>query len=239
MSAKLSKRLFYFFLFLTLYATFVFVVLPFFEHPRIHHFAEYQRLENWDLGGHARGDFDGDGQEDLISLTGCAFLSKAVITEIPAEHQCTAVGIISMLPGSPDDRVGQKYIDFAGTNLDLAAFDKGLPINHSYMGRNNGENWKIYLDSPPGLSAYEIQSNGLLLKVESLPWDHQVDEWLYFFSSFFIFFALPLIPVFFILTPVTEPFRSASSDIPAMEIIILLVIAGVFYLIWQKNLKTK
>jgi hypothetical protein len=207
----------------------VWVVLPFFADPRIHRFERYERLMNWDLRQHARGDFDGDGAEDLITFTGCAFISSVDVTEIPASEQCTATGIVGLVFSDDNEKIGQKYIQIDAHDLNLAEADLGLPISHSYLGKSAGENWKIFVNNSGTFQAFEIYTNGMLRKSDQVGMTHRLDEILYGVSRLFLVLVLPLVPLSLIFTPLFEPFRPVSTMTPIYEVITLACITASIY----------
>lgn len=234
--SKWLKRSFFFFAFLAVYYAFVFAALPFFADPQVHRFEEYKRIFNWDLRQHAKDDFDNDGQEDLISFTGCAFLSSVDATTIPQDQQCTATGITSLVFHDQDNRIGQKYVQTDETYLHLDAFRTSSPISHSFIAKDAGENWKIFINSKNGLQIYEVKNSGLLETVDEVTLANKIDEFFYSLSRFFILLALPLIPLSFVFSPIFLPFRSASQQIPVHEIVTLSFIAVVLFVMWRKSL---
>ncbi|MEK7497386.1 MAG: hypothetical protein AAB656_00510 [Patescibacteria group bacterium] len=236
---KLVKYSFFFFLCLTVYYSFVWLVLPFFADPQVHRFEKYNRILNWDLRRHAMGDFDNDGQKDLISFTGCAFLSAVDINAIPQEQQCTAIGIAVMTFKGQKDRIGQKYVQTDKFDLNLGVLDKELPISHSFIAKDRNENWKIFVNSSSGLNIYEVKNNGLLQNVGKVALTNRIDEYLYSISRFFVLFALPIIPLSFIFTPIFAPFRSVSNQVPIHEVITLSLITIILFVVWRGSYKTK
>ena len=119
------------------YALLTIYVLPFFIEPRINSFEDYHRLENWNLPGHAQGDFDQDGKTDWVTFTGCAFLSAAEIDQIPEEKRCTAPGMVEWVFPDQPEKVGQKIANLE--SFDLGASSDTTPknwIRHSYMGQD-------------------------------------------------------------------------------------------------------
>lgn len=81
------------FLFLLSYYLIIYFGLPFLTHPRLQTFQNYYSAFNWDQKQHVKADLDQDGQEDLLTFTGCLFLSSASYDQIPLNQQCTAEGI--------------------------------------------------------------------------------------------------------------------------------------------------
>lgn len=230
---KLIKHLFFFFLLFTIYFTFVWAILPIFTDPQINRFEEYNRLWNWDLKQHARGDFDNDGNEDLITFTGCAFLTSANTNVIPNEKRCTATGIVGMFNKKEIQQIGQKYIEATEYDLTLDLNDQ-TPISHSYLGKEKNDNWKIFINQNNKLRIYRIENNGQLSEINKTKLTHEIDEILYYFSRYFIILALPLMPLSFIFSIFFSPFRSINSLIPIQEIISLFAITGVLFHLWRK-----
>lgn len=236
---KITKLSFLFFFFLTFYFAFVWFVLPFLADPRLSSFEKYHRLWNWDLRQHARGDFDNDGKEDLISFTGCAFLSSVEPNKIPSQQTCTATGIADLFLKNNENKIGQKYLETDIYDLNLSALDKKELIYHSYLGKNNNENWKIFINSNYGLQIYDIEENGLLSKESKATFFNHLDEFLYKLSNYFVLLALPLIPLAFIFGFIFNRFRSINDLAPIYEVITLGLITATLYWLWKKMNKQK
>lgn len=192
--------------------------LPFFVDPRLSRFEESHRLWNWDLKNHAQGDFDQDGNEDLITFTGCAFFSRVQVEDIPAAQQCTATGI-ARLTLLNDNQVGQKYITTSRFDLNLNTSDPDFTVTHSYLGKNSDQNWRIFVNSKEGLHAYEVLPNGVLEKGENITFLNRLDEQLYTLSTFFIVLALPFVVLMFIFS---NPIEITLGIVLALIVILLL-----------------
>lgn len=205
------------------------------EDPQLHKFEQYERLLNWNLPHHARGDFDGDGEEDLITFTGCAFLSSAVPDEIPESHLCQASGIANMFIENEDRRVGQKYIETEDSDLGFGLFSDGTPIQHSYLGKNEGENWRIYVLAQWRLQVSEIGSDGVLREIDATL-ANQIDEILYLISTLFVPLALLLMPLQFLFSLLFDPFKTATTIFPVYELITLMIVSTIFFVLWRRNL---
>ena len=181
---------FYIFLFLTSFL-FVCIGATFFSDPVIHRFESYQRLQNWDLRQHGTGDYDGDGQNDFITFTGCAFLSSSNLEAIPTEQKCTATGIFSnpsMSGNQLSQPIGQKYIT---TDIsDLILSNQRRKISHSYLGKSNNEDWKIFVRSDKGLQVFVIGKNGILSEEKNINVTHKIDNFLYILSSWAVFIII-------------------------------------------------
>lgn len=236
---KWLKSAFFLFLVLTVYYTFVWLVLPLFADPQLHSFEKYSRVWNWDLKQHARGDFDQDGQEDLISFTGCAFLSSVVPNMIPEDRQCMATGIAALSFNGQDERIGQKYIETDDFDLNLNLLSKGLPITHSFIAKDAHDNWKIFVNSRGNLKIFKVQNSGLLENVDDVTISNRIDEFLYSISQFFIIFALPLIPISLIFNSIFEPFRPITTQAPIYEVTTLSTITIIIYVLWRKSISSK
>jgi hypothetical protein len=235
---KTLKYTFLFFLFLAIYILVVVIILPLFRDPSIHRFESYYRLWNWDLKHHARGaDFDHDGQDDLITFTGCAILSSVEADSIPLSQQCTAEGIARVLAGSREIQIGQKYVPTNRTALTLdGAYNEDL-MSHSYLGKNKNENWKIFVNSKRGLEVYEIGADGLLQPVDEIPFSHRIDEWLYFLSRLFLLLALPLVPVLILLS-LFIPGPGEGIVLPLYRTTLVAAMAAVFFWVWKRSSKS-
>lgn len=168
-----------------LYYIVVITLVPKLVDPHFTKYLEYHRLNNWDLKQHAIGDFDNDGVNDLITFTGCAFLSSS--KNISSDNQCISPGISNMV-FEDDRKIGEKYIHTNELNLDLA-FSAKNQILHTFLAKNKDETWEIHADK-----IYPINKNGSL----DLPIDKNltqiIDELLYIISSFYIILLIPITP---------------------------------------------
>lgn len=227
---RLFKYAFFACLFLSFYMVFVFFVVPFFAHPRLARFDQFNRLENWDLTNHGRGDFDGDGKEDFISFTGCAFLSAAQESQIPPEKQCSADGMSSFVFKDTPEKFGQKYIDVEQRDLDGMYHTE---IFFSYMGKYNDQPWKIYVNRG-GWKIFEIGKDGILKEQTNVPFMHRADGWLYAFSAIFVFLAFPLQPLLRIISLIPLPkIVLASDSVLYVYIAELLSLSVIFFYLWM------
>jgi hypothetical protein len=152
-------------------------------------YTSYRKIYNWDLLIHVIDqDFDGDKKNDLVTFTGCVFLTRVSEKIIPANKQCVATGISSMFKDIP--RVGQKYIHTDMTDLNLD-WPKYLHVSYSYAFRDNSS-WYIVVNEGLSLNMYKIGVNGLLENVQ-IPWSHRIHVVIYRLSE------LSLLPVFFLM----------------------------------------
>lgn len=211
------------------YSALVWRGLPLLIDPNLSGFEQTERLKNWDLSRHARGDFDGDGSEDLISFTGCAFLSAAQPDLIPLDQRCTAPGIASFV--FDDSRVGQKYIRTDTSQLDLGTKIGQTRIRHAYLGKHKDALWRIYAQqSGQSLTSYQIQPDGVLSDPLPVTPLNRLDELLYSLSSLFILLALPTLPLVLLMAPVLSFFQSRELSLtPWQTWTILLVFLAAAY----------
>lgn len=228
---KNLKYTFSFFLLVTLYYAFVFIFLVMFADPQFQRFEQYHRLSNWDLKQHARGDFDGDGQIDLISFTGCAFLSSVQEASIPQSQRCTANGISEMVFRQPN-KVGQKYVQNDQESFALTYENRSL-VRHSYMGKMQDAPWSIFVRVDNKLEAYEITPTGLLQPHDAITLAQRVDEKFYSVSQFFFLFSIPLLAFSLILSLIFEPLWGASTNVPIYGTLILATITLSLYFAYK------
>jgi len=190
-------------------------------------FEKYERLYNWNLKEYAVGDFDSDGQKDVISYTGCAFLSSVNIKDIPQNQQCTAKGT-TVVVYYPDksEKIGQKYISIKKFNLEPEdTHAENRPISHSYLFKKQNGNWKIFVNSRE-LAIFEIRKDSLLQKTDHVPIEFKLDEILYFISGFYILLLLPLSPLF--------SFTNRFFSIEILFFLILPILTTVTYFLWKR-----
>jgi len=193
--------------FLLTYYSLIYFGLPFLAHPRLQTFQNYYPSFNWDQKQHVKTDLDQDGQNDLLTFTGCLFLSSSSHDQIPADQQCTAEGIYGMYYPNDQQLIGQKVILSAESNLGLDS-SSTTQISHSYLAKKSSENWKIFVTQNRQLSIYEIKNTGIIEKINAVPFLAQIDEFLYLFSSFFLILLNPIIPL--LLIYLTWTYRNTS-----------------------------
>ena len=158
------------------------------DNPTFTH-TNYEKIYNWDLPHHVFDqDLDGDRKNDLVTFTGCVFLTRVSEKNIPANRRCTATGISEMFADLP--RIGQKYIQTDTTNLNLD-WPKYLHVNYSYAFRNNNS-WHIVVNEGLSVNMYKVGVNGLLESVQ-VPWSHRMHVVMYRLSE------LSLLPIFFLM----------------------------------------
>lgn len=211
-----------------LYVLLTVYVLPFFIDPRINSFEDYHSLENWNLPGHAQGDFDQDGTTDLVTFTGCAFMSAADIDQIPEEKRCTATGMVEWVFPDQPEIVGQKIANLE--SFDLGASSDTTPknwIRHSYMGQDDEGEWTVVVNSKQdGLTLSRIGQDGLLYPVADIPIEYRIDEALYSLSRLWPILTLPLFLAMGLSLPVIEPYTTSQVvGISALFLLLLLLLA--------------
>lgn len=186
--------------------------------PQLNRFEKYERLNNWDLGNHAVGDFDGDGKKDLVDSRGCAFFSSLDTDKINQKQQCVASMMTKMYLNNKGI-IGQKYIPMEASNLEARDFQGGNnSISHTYLFKKPNENWKIFVNSGE-LSIFEIRKDGLLKKLDNVPFVFRLDELLYSMSFLTILLALHFAFVF------------SWTRFP---LIILPIITVILYFLWKR-----
>lgn len=201
--SRVVNFLFFSSLVVTLYYLLVVLLLPVFVDPQIQRFEKYEKILNWELPQHARGDFDGDGKEDLVSFTGCAFFSLAEADNIPEKKRCTATGIAMIAYPDQSTRIGQKYIDTDVVDLNLAFTSNTVKIVHSYIAKNKNENWKLFVNSNNGMRVYELGNDSILRESHQSLLVYKLNEVLYRISRLSTLLITPLLPLFFILSPLS------------------------------------
>lgn len=151
----------------------LFLSIRLLDHPFFPH-KEYYKIYNWDLPLHVSGkDIDKDGKNDLITFSGCAFLSSVEPESIPEEQRCEATGM-SVLEDEIH-QVGRKYGAVGG-------YDRGLKEGGhlewpflAYLVKTPDDQW-LLIQKPTfikGTKAYLIDSQGHIQQT-SLPWLHRI-----------------------------------------------------------------
>lgn len=203
-------------------------ILPYFVDPRVNTFEGYHRLENWNLPGHAQGDFDQDGKTDWVTFTGCAFLSAADIDKVSEESRCTATGMMEWVFPDQPEIVGQKIANLE--SFDLGASSDTTPknwIGHSYMGQDDEGEWTAVVNSKQdGLTLSRIGQDGLLYPVTDIPIEYRIDEALYSLSRLWWVLTSPLFLAMGLSSPIVGPYTTSQVvGISALFLILLLLIA--------------
>lgn len=155
-----------------------------FTDPLFGRFDGYHRLYNWDLKQHANDDYDGDGQQDVITFWGCAFLSATDISTIPDSKKCISP---SYAPLGNKNMVGQKFILTDDYNLS-ESFQERRVAHHSYLGKYENQPWSLYVRQDK-IRRFEITAQGLL-EEKPVSFANRLDEFVYWISNISI---LPLI----------------------------------------------
>lgn len=147
---------------------------------------EYRSLVNWDLPSHQTDDFDGDGKKDLISFTGCAFLSTKKEKSIPEGQQCRARGISHFV--FTEDKIGQKFLKRPTEDFSL---DYASNPFHAYMTKPS-DKWLIHVNDlgRGGLLAFEIEKDGSIKPTQNGLLLDYVNEFIYSASWFGMFVVI-------------------------------------------------
>ncbi len=232
------------------------LILPFFVNPHFLSFKRYFRLYNWQLPEHAVGDFDGDGKKDLVSFTGCAFLSAASMGGVYKENQCVASGVDLLLANNSDKKlIGQKYINTDTYNLNLDSFfsdgprdESKINIKHSYLGVDNQDNTFIIVNTGRKIVAYRVGLNGLL---EEVPPGLMIilNEKLYSFSRMVHVFRLYQItlPLFMatilLIAPIEHIYsrfglKLSETQTILVQVVSLVILSTILYTACKQILKS-
>ncbi|MFH2032486.1 MAG: hypothetical protein ABIJ40_17960 [Bacteroidota bacterium] len=70
---------------------------------------EYFSLDDWNIASHATVDLDNDGIDDIVTFTGCSFLSSLPADKIPKQQQCKEPEM-SLIVFPNEEKVGQLII---------------------------------------------------------------------------------------------------------------------------------
>lgn len=189
------KKYLYFLVSVLALGIFLMIFSPVLIHPRFQNFQDYKPLDNWNLDKHAIGDFDNDGKEDMVTFTGCAFLSSVNEDNISADRRCTASGMSNLVFKDSDNKVGQKYVDISETDLG-GNFGYGV-VSYAYMGENQEREWNIYAERDGKTYVSEID-NGQIKKMTDISLVTKFDRFLYnlsllFFLGVLIIYVSPLV----------------------------------------------
>jgi len=114
---------------------------------------EYYGLEDWNLSKHGITDIDGDGKKDLITFTGCVFLSSIVETEIPLDKQCQEPWISTVV--FPDHSIN------TGQNLISTKPFHYQGLRKSFLVKTINDTWKYYDMNGLQIRTFELEENGI------------------------------------------------------------------------------
>lgn len=70
---------------------------------------QYFSLDDWNIASHATVDLDNDGIDDMVTFTGCSFLSSLPADKIPKLQQCKEPEM-SLIVFPNEEKVGQLII---------------------------------------------------------------------------------------------------------------------------------
>lgn len=204
--------------------------------PRFHFFTDYRPLNNWDLSNHARGDFDRDGKDDLITFTGCAFLSAVDLEQIPSATRCTARGISFQFDQDKSLIIGQKFIQTEVFDLNLSTQNRA-ETGRSFLGKSRDGVWSIYADSASGLRRFDILPTGLLSQNDQITLADQLDLFMYGLSNTLLILTLPAFFVLMIISYISL----LNVGFFSMMASLLFLIFGVYalWVVWARNMMLK
>ncbi len=100
----------------------------------------YYSVLDLNLTSHAITDIDGDNQKDILSFSGCVFLSSISKNEIKPEKQCIAPEF-SLIVFPDNNKVGQKLTPEKPINyqwLHKSYLVKSVNNKWEYMGCHSG-----------------------------------------------------------------------------------------------------
>ncbi len=142
---------------------FIFVAGWLTDHPLFPH-QNFRPIYDWDLPAHSMDlDLDGDQKKDLISFTGCAFLSSQDATHLPASQQCTARGVVGF--NKDLQPTGQKFISSDETDLDLGNYSNDPSLGFGYYAYlyENNDQWFLVVKQnwEKAPQTYQISNQGL------------------------------------------------------------------------------
>lgn len=119
-------------------------------------YKSYFGVEDWNLSKHAIIDVDGDDMQDMITFTGCAFLSSVSEKSIPIEKQCMEPTMSPIVFPKNNNIIGQKLSSSKPFKYNL--------LRKSYLVKTLEDTWKFY------------DLNGLQIRTFELDKDNQFLE---------------------------------------------------------------
>lgn len=120
-------------------------------------YLEYYSAEDWNLTTHVVTDIDGDGADDMLTFTNCAFLSSLSEEKIPSDERCEEPGMSGFVFGRESVKVGQKL---------APEKDFSFPwLKKSYLVKTNDSVWKFYDINGLELRTFQLNDNLLFEEV--------------------------------------------------------------------------
>ncbi len=116
-------------------------------------YKSYFGVEDWNLSKHAILDIDGDGIQDMITFTGCAFLSSVSEQSIPISKQCTEPTMSPIVFPKNNNIVGQKLNSSKPFHYDW--------LRKSYLVKTQEDTWKFYDLNGFQIRTFELNKNNL------------------------------------------------------------------------------
>lgn len=119
-------------------------------------YKSYFGVEDWNLSKHAVLDVDGDDIQDMITFTGCAFLSRVSKQNIPIEKQCVEPTMSSIVFPKNSNIVGQKISSSKPFRYNW--------LRKSYLVKTQEDIWKFYDLSGLQVRTFELDKNNLFIE---------------------------------------------------------------------------
>jgi len=138
-------------------------------------YEKYYSIEDWNLSKHALLDIDGDGKQDMITFTNCAFLTSTKESNVPEEMKCTEPGMSAIGFPKGDKNVGQLLVSKNQFKYTL--------LRKSYLTQNTNNKWKFYDLNGFQVRTFELGSEGLFH--ETMPTLSDKIDAIYYQSSHF------------------------------------------------------
>lgn len=127
------------------------------------HWKEYYSVEDWNMTMHAVTDIDGDGKNDVIVFSNCAFLSSVNQMQIPENQRCMEPSMAGITFPERPDIVGQRL----GQNSTL--FFNWM--RKSYLVKTQRDEWRYYDMNGFRLRVFRLRADNLFEQVIPTPID--------------------------------------------------------------------
>lgn len=119
---------------------------------------EYFSVEDWNLPKHAITDIDGDGRNDLVTFTNCAFLSSIGAEKISKDRQCQEPEMAPLVFAGGEKMIGQALV-----SRRLFGYDW---LKKSHLVKTENGKWRFYEINGWQVRAFEMKDDGLFEEIE-------------------------------------------------------------------------
>jgi hypothetical protein len=151
-------------------------------------YKSYFGIEDWNLIKHAFVDIDGDGKQDMVTFSNCAFLTATLDQKIPEDKKCEEPGMSPIGFPNGEKKIGQKLISNKPYRYTL--------LTKSYLVKTQNDTWKFYDTNGYQIRTYELKPDGLFYETSPSLLD-RVDVFTYQTGHFGVMLILAIGSIYF------------------------------------------